>query len=69
MVRFDVVYVQHFKTNLKMVKDYPNMLGYVREIYQMADGAVRATTSVVGRGVCAASTLATGSPQCWHHMH
>merc|ERR1712137_1052130 len=35
LIRFDVCYVQHFKTNLRMIKDYPNMFGFVREIYQM----------------------------------
>jgi glutathionyl-hydroquinone reductase len=35
LVRFDAVYVQHFKCNLKRIVDYPNIWGYTRELYQM----------------------------------
>ncbi|XP_071954886.1 glutathionyl-hydroquinone reductase YqjG-like [Antedon mediterranea] len=35
LVRFDTVYVGHFKCNKKRVMDYPNMWGYTREVYQM----------------------------------
>lgn len=35
LVRFDPVYVGHFKCNLKMLKDYPNLWSYTRELYQM----------------------------------
>merc|ERR1712087_28936 len=36
LVRFDPVYVTHFKCNLRMIQHhYPNLLGYLREIYQM----------------------------------
>ncbi len=34
LVRFDPVYVGHFKCNLKRIADYPNLFGYVRELYQ-----------------------------------
>jgi putative glutathione S-transferase len=34
MVRFDPVYVGHFKCNLRRVVDYPNLWGYVRDLYQ-----------------------------------
>lgn len=34
LVRFDVVYVGHFKCNLRRIVDYPNLLGYLRELYQ-----------------------------------
>jgi len=33
-VRFDPVYVGHFKCNLKRIVDYPNLSGYVRDLYQ-----------------------------------
>ncbi|WP_194755825.1 glutathione S-transferase family protein [Aliidiomarina indica] len=36
LVRFDAVYVGHFKCNLKRIVDYPNLSGYVRELYQVA---------------------------------
>ncbi len=35
LIRFDSVYVGHFKCNLKRIADYPNLSNYVREIYQM----------------------------------
>ncbi len=34
LVRFDAVYVGHFKCNLKRIADYKNLSGYVRELYQ-----------------------------------
>ncbi|ACB52533.1 unknown [Crocosphaera subtropica ATCC 51142] len=34
LVRFDPVYVGHFKCNKKRIADYPNLWGYVRELYQ-----------------------------------
>jgi putative glutathione S-transferase len=35
LVRFDPVYVGHFKCNLRRLVDYPNLWGYAREIYQL----------------------------------
>jgi glutathionyl-hydroquinone reductase len=35
LVRFDAVYVGHFKCNLKRIVDYPNIWNYLKEIYQM----------------------------------
>jgi putative glutathione S-transferase len=34
LVRFDPVYVGHFKANKKRIADYPNLLNYVRDLYQ-----------------------------------
>lgn len=34
LVRFDAVYVGHFKTNLKRLVDYPNLWAFTRELYQ-----------------------------------
>ena len=34
LVRFDPVYVGHFKCNLRRLRDYPNLWGYVRDLYQ-----------------------------------
>lgn len=34
LVRFDAVYVGHFKCNLRRVDDYPNLSGYLRDLYQ-----------------------------------
>jgi putative glutathione S-transferase len=35
LVRFDAVYVGHFKCNIRRIVDYPNLWGYVRDLYQM----------------------------------
>jgi len=35
LVRFDAVYVTHFKCNIRRIVDYPNLWGYTREIYQL----------------------------------
>jgi putative glutathione S-transferase len=35
LVRFDAVYLTHFKCNLRRIADYPNLSGYLRELYQM----------------------------------
>lgn len=34
LVRFDAVYYSHFKCNLRLIRDYPNLSNYVRDIYQ-----------------------------------
>jgi putative glutathione S-transferase len=34
LVRFDPVYVGHFKCNLKRLIDFPNLWGFARELYQ-----------------------------------
>ncbi|CAH3044061.1 unnamed protein product [Porites evermanni] len=34
LVRFDMVYVGHFKCNKKRIIDYPNIWGYLRDLYQ-----------------------------------
>jgi glutathionyl-hydroquinone reductase len=34
LVRFDAVYVGHFKCNLRRLVDYPNLWPYARELYQ-----------------------------------
>ncbi|WP_210495986.1 glutathione S-transferase family protein [Microvirga antarctica] len=35
LVRFDAVYVGHFKCNLHRIADYANLSGYLRDLYQM----------------------------------
>jgi putative glutathione S-transferase len=34
LVRFDAVYVGHFKCNLRRLADYPNLFAYGRDLYQ-----------------------------------
>ncbi|TVO33020.1 glutathione S-transferase family protein [Vibrio algivorus] len=35
LIRFDAVYVGHFKCNLKRIADYSNIQGYMKELYQV----------------------------------
>ena len=35
LLRFDVAYVGHFKCNLRRIADYPNLSGYLRDLYQV----------------------------------
>ncbi|MGB5119369.1 MAG: glutathione S-transferase C-terminal domain-containing protein, partial [Vibrio fluvialis] len=42
LIRFDAVYVGHFKCNKKRIADYPNLNGYMKELYQVA--GVKETT-------------------------
>ena len=35
LVRFDAVYYGHFKCNLRRIEDYPNLSGYLRDLYQV----------------------------------
>jgi putative glutathione S-transferase len=44
LVRFDPVYVGHFKCNLRRIVDYPNLSGCLRDLYQ-APG-IRATVDM-----------------------
>lgn len=34
LVRFDAVYVGHFKCNIRRIEDYPNLRNYLRDLYQ-----------------------------------
>ncbi|MFG1296445.1 glutathione S-transferase family protein [Xanthobacter variabilis] len=34
LVRFDAVYVGHFKCNIRRIADYPNLFGYLKALYQ-----------------------------------
>ncbi|WP_159565640.1 glutathione S-transferase family protein [Budvicia diplopodorum] len=35
LVRFDPVYVTHFKCDYRRISDYPNLSGFLRDIYQL----------------------------------
>ncbi|KAA0701217.1 glutathione S-transferase family protein [Neorhizobium sp. P12A] len=35
LVRFDAVYVGHFKCNIRRIDDYKNLPGYLRDLYQV----------------------------------
>lgn len=39
LVRFDAVYVGHFKCNRRRIADYPNLSNYLRDLYQTPGAA------------------------------
>ena len=43
-LRFDLVYYAHFKCDIRRMQDYPNLWGFVRDVYQMP--AVRPTCNL-----------------------
>ncbi|MEM7465999.1 MAG: glutathione S-transferase C-terminal domain-containing protein, partial [Pseudomonadota bacterium] len=43
LLRFDLVYYGHFKTNKKHIYDYENLWAFTRELYQLAE--VKSTTN------------------------
>ncbi len=42
LVRFDIVYYLHFKCNLRMIRDYPNLSRYLTQLY--SEPAFKVTT-------------------------
>lgn len=42
LIRFDAVYAVHFKCSQRPIREYPNLMGYLRELYQIP--AFRETT-------------------------
>eukprot|EP01061_Rhynchopus_euleeides_P013818 TRINITY_DN239_c0_g1_i1.p1 TRINITY_DN239_c0_g1~~TRINITY_DN239_c0_g1_i1.p1 ORF type:complete len:359 (+),score=136.42 TRINITY_DN239_c0_g1_i1:93-1079(+) len=44
LVRFDHVYVVHFKCSTKMIREYPNVFAYTRDLYQ--NPKIRETTNL-----------------------
>ncbi len=44
LIRFDAVYVGHFKCNIRRLADYPHLSAYLRRIY--ASGGVAATVDI-----------------------
>jgi len=43
LIRFDIVYVGHFKCNKRRIKDYPHLFRYLRHAYDTID-AIQQTT-------------------------
>jgi glutathionyl-hydroquinone reductase len=35
LIRFDAVYYSHFKCNWRLIRDYPNLSNYTRDLYQV----------------------------------
>ncbi len=50
LVRFDVAYYGAFKCNKKMIRDYANLSGYVRELYQLPGVAKTVDTDIYKAG-------------------
>lgn len=44
LLRFDAVYVTHFKCNLRRIKDYKNLSRYTRNLYEL--DAIKETTRI-----------------------
>jgi putative glutathione S-transferase len=44
LVRFDPVYVGHFKCNIRRIADYPNLSAYLRDLYQVP--GIKETVSI-----------------------
>ncbi|KAK1275320.1 hypothetical protein QJS04_geneDACA000753 [Acorus gramineus] len=36
LIRFDEVYVVHFKCNKKLIREYPNLFNYTKDIFQLS---------------------------------
>ena len=45
MSRFDDVYVVYFKCNKKMIREYPNLFNYTKDVFQLNGGVVGSTIS------------------------
>ena len=39
LIRFDAIYHGHFKCNIRRIIDYPNLFGYLKDLYQVDDVA------------------------------
>jgi putative glutathione S-transferase len=35
LIRFDAVYVVHFKCNKKLIREYPNLFNYTKDLFQV----------------------------------
>ncbi|NRG17600.1 glutathione S-transferase family protein [Rhizobiales bacterium] len=49
LVRFDPVYHGHFKCNIRRIIDYPNLYGYLRDLYQVPGIAETVDFDVIKR--------------------
>jgi len=49
LVRFDAVYFGHFKCNLRRIADYPNLSGYLRDLYQVPNVAATVNMDEIKR--------------------
>lgn len=50
LLRFDLVYHYHFKCNLRRIVDYPNLWGYLRDLYQQPGVADTVFVDHIKRG-------------------
>jgi putative glutathione S-transferase len=76
LIRFDAVYHGHFKCNIRRIVDYPNLFGYLKDLYQyneIADTVDLITssgtiTSPITRSIPPASCPWVPSRICAPHM-
>ena len=61
LVRFDAVYHGHFKCNLRRIIDYPNLFGYLKDLYQ-TDGIATSSTSATSSGITTSPTTTSIQP-------
>ncbi len=52
LIRFDAVYVGHFKCNIRRIEDYPNLSHYVRDLYQHPGIAETVEMEAIKRHYC-----------------
>ena len=57
LVRFDAVYVGHFKCNLRRIADHPNLSGYLRDLYQVPGIAETVNFAHIKRHYYASHTM------------
>lgn len=76
LVRFDPVYVTHFKCDKRRISDYPNLYGFLRDIYQMPGIAETVDFAHIrthyyrshGTSILMGLSLSAHSKTCWSHM-
>eukprot|EP00499_Haloplacidia_sp_CaronLabIsolate_P002475 CAMPEP_0196776460 /NCGR_PEP_ID=MMETSP1104-20130614/4636_1 /TAXON_ID=33652 /ORGANISM="Cafeteria sp., Strain Caron Lab Isolate" /LENGTH=336 /DNA_ID=CAMNT_0042146629 /DNA_START=99 /DNA_END=1109 /DNA_ORIENTATION=+ len=56
LVRFDPVYVQHFKTNLRRLVDYPNLWGFTKDVFQLPGVASTVNLTHIKHHYCVSHT-------------
>ena len=64
LVRFDPVYVGHFKCNLRRIADYPNLSAYLRDLYQLPGIAETVNIHHIKPTITAATGRSTRPASC-----
>ena len=64
LVRFDAVYHTHFKCNRNRIVDFPNLSGYLRDLYQTAGVAETFNMDHIKGTISAATRVLTQPASC-----